>query len=232
MKKVISLILIVLFPLVAYFFYQKYIKIPETVVDNNQETLVGGDKDDGGCVIGAGYSWCENKQKCLRVWEEACERIINPTTPQDILKNIETPTDWKLVLESGKPKDCFIKYLTSPDYRMSEGYPLLEKGSEITIKLCKTEGTSVKESFSKNPLKTAVAKNVNEISLGTIPAIQYDYSYEGTVATDTILIHDGYEYSVRVRYPSETDKQTYWDIYSVILENIQQSLLSTTTYME
>lgn len=34
--------------------------------------LIGGDKDAGGCLIGAGYSWCEAKQKCLRVFEEDC----------------------------------------------------------------------------------------------------------------------------------------------------------------
>ena len=34
--------------------------------------IVGGDKDEHGCIGSAGYSWCEAKQKCLRVWEEAC----------------------------------------------------------------------------------------------------------------------------------------------------------------
>jgi len=34
---------------------------------------IGGDKDAGGCLVGAGYSWCEAKQKCLRVWEEQCK---------------------------------------------------------------------------------------------------------------------------------------------------------------
>jgi hypothetical protein len=38
-----------------------------------QETpMIGGQKDSGGCLIGAGYSWCEAKQKCLRPWEEKC----------------------------------------------------------------------------------------------------------------------------------------------------------------
>ena len=37
-----------------------------------EELIIGGDKDKGGCLIGAGYSWCEVKQKCLRVWEEPC----------------------------------------------------------------------------------------------------------------------------------------------------------------
>ncbi len=35
--------------------------------------LLGGDRDEHGCIGSAGYSWCEAKQKCLRVWEEKCE---------------------------------------------------------------------------------------------------------------------------------------------------------------
>ena len=35
--------------------------------------VIGGDVDEGGCLIAAGYTWCEPKQKCLRVWEEPCE---------------------------------------------------------------------------------------------------------------------------------------------------------------
>ncbi|MDD3679289.1 MAG: hypothetical protein PHX72_00280 [Candidatus Shapirobacteria bacterium] len=38
--------------------------------DNSQ--LIGGERDEGGCLIGAGYQWCEPKQKCLRPWEEDC----------------------------------------------------------------------------------------------------------------------------------------------------------------
>jgi heat shock protein HslJ len=39
--------------------------------------LVGGDKDKHGCIGSAGYSWCETKQKCLRVWEEPCSVITS-----------------------------------------------------------------------------------------------------------------------------------------------------------
>ena len=35
--------------------------------------IVGGDKDEHGCIGSAGYSWCAEKNKCLRVWEEKCE---------------------------------------------------------------------------------------------------------------------------------------------------------------
>lgn len=36
------------------------------------EKRIGGEKDEHGCLIAAGYSWCESKQKCLRMWEEEC----------------------------------------------------------------------------------------------------------------------------------------------------------------
>ena len=37
-----------------------------------EEQLIGGDKDEHGCLIAAGYSWCESKQECIRTWEEGC----------------------------------------------------------------------------------------------------------------------------------------------------------------
>lgn len=33
---------------------------------------LGGEKDKHGCYTMAGYSWCESKQKCIRIWEEDC----------------------------------------------------------------------------------------------------------------------------------------------------------------
>ncbi|MFH1971096.1 MAG: hypothetical protein ABIJ05_01800 [Patescibacteria group bacterium] len=37
-----------------------------------EKKLIGGDKDENDCLIAAGYSWCEEKEKCLREWEEPC----------------------------------------------------------------------------------------------------------------------------------------------------------------
>jgi len=37
--------------------------------------VVGGDRDIHGCIGSAGYSWCEAKQKCLRIFEEDCQSI-------------------------------------------------------------------------------------------------------------------------------------------------------------
>jgi hypothetical protein len=51
----------------------KLIILDEKVeTEKKGEQVIGGDKDEGGCLVGAGYSWCEIKKKCLRVWEEPC----------------------------------------------------------------------------------------------------------------------------------------------------------------
>jgi hypothetical protein len=39
-------------------------------------SLVGNDKDEHGCIGSAGYTWCEDKQKCLKSWEEECDSLI------------------------------------------------------------------------------------------------------------------------------------------------------------
>lgn len=38
----------------------------------SEQPGVGGDRDTNGCITSAGYSWCESKQKCQRVWEGPC----------------------------------------------------------------------------------------------------------------------------------------------------------------
>ena len=57
----------------GYWYYQSQNKAPE---------LIGGQKDEHGCLGPAGYSWCEVKQKCLRVWEEPCEATSTTQTSQ------------------------------------------------------------------------------------------------------------------------------------------------------
>lgn len=47
-------------------------RVEEKSNQTNQPNIIGGDRDDHNCIGSAGYSWCEIKQKCLRVWEEDC----------------------------------------------------------------------------------------------------------------------------------------------------------------
>lgn len=47
--------------------------------------LIGGDKDAGGCLIGAGYQYCPSTKKCQRMWEEYCEEF------KDVFRGNENP---------------------------------------------------------------------------------------------------------------------------------------------
>jgi hypothetical protein len=75
----------------GYVYYQSNnVKtIPESTMPdivNNVPTstnIVGGDKDVHGCIGSAGYTWCEVKNKCLRVWEEECEKTPINSGPGD-----------------------------------------------------------------------------------------------------------------------------------------------------
>lgn len=68
---------------VWYFFQQKSVSTaqkPTPTISNISpavtitQKLIGGDKDSHGCLIAAGYQWCEVKQKCLRSFEESCDK--------------------------------------------------------------------------------------------------------------------------------------------------------------
>ena len=48
--------------------------------------IIGGDEDENGCLISAGYLWCESKNKCLRQWEEFCPEL---STLEDYYKTID-----------------------------------------------------------------------------------------------------------------------------------------------
>lgn len=46
-----------------------YVELDEA--DNDR--IIGGERDEYGCLGPAGYSWCETTLKCQRFWEEPCE---------------------------------------------------------------------------------------------------------------------------------------------------------------
>lgn len=66
----IIILVVIVLVLGGYFTYEYYSKVKS---QENISQLLGGDKDEHGCIGSAGYSWCEAKQKCLREWEEKCQ---------------------------------------------------------------------------------------------------------------------------------------------------------------
>lgn len=61
-----------------------------TEVITNTNQLLGGDADEHGCIGSAGYSWCEEKQKCLRTWEESCGTSTNASAGGEELLDLST----------------------------------------------------------------------------------------------------------------------------------------------
>ncbi|MDD5623195.1 MAG: hypothetical protein PHI23_00605 [Candidatus Peribacteraceae bacterium] len=66
------------------------------------EPLVGGDRDEHGCIGSAGYTWCAPKEKCLRVWEEEC------------FASAKEAITWELT-QKYKPNTTFTVTMTQED---------------------------------------------------------------------------------------------------------------------
>jgi maltose-binding protein MalE len=87
-KIIIAVLIVLVLAVAGYFAFQNNIaKAPNDLnsgsdVSGNSANsdspanLVGGDRDEHGCIGSAGYSWCAPKNKCLRVWEEKCYENI------------------------------------------------------------------------------------------------------------------------------------------------------------
>lgn len=80
---IFGFLIAIIFGAVAFYSYQmgqeQTLPLPSptsnpTVTSEIKPTdqVVGGDKDEHGCIGSAGYSWCQTKNKCLRIWEEPC----------------------------------------------------------------------------------------------------------------------------------------------------------------
>lgn len=57
------------------------------------EPILGGDADEYGCIGSAGYSWCEPKSKCLRIWEETCYTSIEQEVQYILAKKYSQPVE-------------------------------------------------------------------------------------------------------------------------------------------
>ena len=110
LKNLLVGLLIVLAFLGGYFFSQKYnlkieskdsSQINPVVSPTVKPGLVGDDLDENGCKGSAGYSWCETKQKCLRIWEEPCNEI-SPTIMEEEVQDLKVIIKQLLINKYGQ----------------------------------------------------------------------------------------------------------------------------------
>lgn len=82
--------------------------------------IIGGDKDTYGCLIAAGYSWCDAKQKCLRLWEEPCDSLITYSEAYSIAENstcLEKGTLSDNRVYNGNTRTWWIDLSMKPEFK-------------------------------------------------------------------------------------------------------------------
>jgi hypothetical protein len=84
--------------LVAYYYFNA--RQPSITTQNFNpipaEQTIGGDTDEHGCLIAAGYSWCNSKSKCLRTWEEPCSQEDKNANVSSLINNLINQTQVEL----------------------------------------------------------------------------------------------------------------------------------------
>jgi len=147
MKKIITMLILSLILLMAGCEHMKLQPAKEDLSEEPAKPLVGGDKDEYGCIPSAGYVWCESKQKCLRLWEEDCPGLEKPE-----IKTAEAPVEAKKPIEKEETAEKEIP-------RCTAGYEWCE-----TLKKCIMEGeecpTEAYTEMSKIAEQFIGAKNV------------------------------------------------------------------------
>jgi hypothetical protein len=80
------------------------------VEDNSrkEQPLLGGDRDEHGCIGSAGYSWCEAKNKCLRQWEEKCEPEKDTASSSSLSESEARAIAEKSCIKGGEALDAGI----------------------------------------------------------------------------------------------------------------------------
>lgn len=51
------------------------------VWNSRQPSPIGGEKDAHGCLVAAGYSWCDARNMCERSWEKYCTAATPKVAP-------------------------------------------------------------------------------------------------------------------------------------------------------
>jgi len=74
------------------------------------QMLVGGTRDDHGCVMDGGYTWCEELNSCIRPWETECNTLV-VTEPGPV---IDQPS---VCHECPPPMPCPMPYI--PEFNMN-----------------------------------------------------------------------------------------------------------------
>lgn len=121
-----------------------------TATPTPEPSIIGGETDEHGCYIAAGYSWCKTKQKCLRTFEEDCPAAPTATPVPDVMY-----TYLSLVSKYCYPTNIGIELWNTGGY--ATGTPL--------VRLQQVENGAVTKTCLEFTLKDIARQNKMELSL-------------------------------------------------------------------
>lgn len=139
--------------------------------------MLGGDRDAHGCIGSAGYSWCEVKNKCLRVWEEKCE--IATSTPATVPSNWKIYSNGKYGFEIKYPADTKVSNINDRDILSNQATlmdvtfkPATSKG----ILIINVRGANVGLAGSPTCYDTALGADPDLPNINGISFVKWDIS--------------------------------------------------------
>lgn len=160
MKIILSLILffLVIVGIVFFVSQKEELVVSEENIQSANEipatstSIVGGDKDVHGCIGSAGYTWCEIKQKCLRVWEEKCE-VVSAPVKKDETVNWKTYKNTQYGFELKYPETATVveggeTYISFPS---SDAKLYIYVGKNTSVPLIGTFGGRFEYSGNERP---------------------------------------------------------------------------------
>ncbi|MCT4617400.1 MAG: hypothetical protein N4A38_04280 [Candidatus Gracilibacteria bacterium] len=130
-----------------------------TMIEDNK--LIGGDRDEHGCIGSAGYTWNEEKQKCTRPWEDKKEISEND---KNFYNHIKDTLDKKY----SDLEQKLIKQIEAKTGRMSKSI----KQKYLNDFVNKLENL-ISGHLAKYPQDTALPEKANNIYL-TLELLKLD----------------------------------------------------------
>lgn len=85
----------------------------QSTTHTSLQKTIGGNKDSHGCLVAAGYSWCQAKNECLRPWEQYCTKAAP-------VKAVFSCSSSKTITATFYPKDDkFVDLVLSDGRKLS-----------------------------------------------------------------------------------------------------------------
>lgn len=201
---------------------------PSDVSAAKSPELIGGQKDEHGCLIPAGYSWCEEKQKCLRVWEEKCDETSNwkDYKNEEFGYELKIPNDFYDPISfanSGNPIDsskCFEKEKDKCGFQVHFGVQDMENFDIAS----ENDDLDYVYSLHIGNESTYSEKNKENYAFNEFPALQYNNTKKDSRYERGIIVKKGSKYFVINMYihgDGSFDKGIVDDLFPKILSTFK-----------